>query len=73
MFGKNKNPKNRILIDNFQDEDYIEASQHANGVGGLGLELPRDKTNMVVGWCCPKCDSVYAPSVKECKSCNKKG
>lgn len=23
------------------------------------------------GWCCPKCDSIYAPHVEECHRCNK--
>lgn len=23
------------------------------------------------GWCCPKCDRVYAPAVTECTHCNK--
>ena len=57
-------------LDGVDDVEYSNIIDTGFGVGGYGLKVPHDKTNLVMGWCCPKCDRVYSPSVKMCGNCN---
>lgn len=36
------------------------------------FRLQKDIEKQTVGWTCPKCGSVYSPSVKQCVDCSKK-
>lgn len=53
-----------------EEIEYNEITALGSGVGGYGLHIPKDKTFYDTGWCCPKCDRVYSPKVKQCKKCN---
>jgi len=73
MFWNNANDKKIEEIkeiDGVSDVEYSTIIDTGFGVGGYGLKIPQDRTQLDRGWLCPKCDRVYAPSVKMCGNCN---
>lgn len=64
---ENKTPEVKDIV----NEDYEAAASYAGGIGGFGLNMPKDKSKLKEGWWCPNCENIYSPDIKECKPCNK--
>ena len=69
---KTEEPVEEVEFMETDDEKlYKQITSTGFGMGGLGMKnFPQDKTNLKMGWCCPKCDRSYSPSVKQCRNCN---